>query len=311
MIEYYKKHSTAEKFRQVPHASEDTWVHLGAPTTAEIEQVVESYGLDAAIVNDVLDKNELSRSEFNKGVQYVFMRPATRTRAGEIKTRPFLAILHPKVFITIATSMAVTTEAIATVGDRSKVTTAKRAGMLIATISAIVGEYEQLLQHTDEYIGSIRKKLRMHEVGNKDFVHFVTIEDNLNEYQTCLRDTLTVVERLRENSHNLFSPHEVELLEDTRLYIRQLLSAVESLLHTINSIRNAYSTIANNTLNQRMKILTSLTVLIALPNVFYGMYGMNVPLPFQQESWVYGFIVFFTLLVILLVYSIAKRFKVF
>ncbi len=311
MIEYYKKHSIAEKFHQASHAGDDTWVHLGAPTASEIEQVVEAYGLDAAIVNDVLDKNELSRSEFSKGVQYVFMRPAMRTRAGEIKTRPFLAILHPKVFVTIATSMAVTTEAIAIVGDRSKITTAKRAGMLIATVNAIVSEYEKLLQHTDEYIGSIRKKLRMHEVGNKDFVHFVTIEDNLNEYQTCLRDTLTVVDRLRENSHGLFTAHEVELIEDTRLYIKQLLSAVESLMHTINSIRNAYSTIANNTLNQRMKILTALTVLIALPNVFYGMYGMNVPLPFQHEGWVYPIIVLFTFSVILLVYIIAKRYKVF
>jgi magnesium transporter len=77
------------------------------------------------------------------------------------------------------------------------------------------------------------------------------------------------------------------------------------------SIRNAYGTIANNVLNQRMKTLTMLTLLIALPNVFYGMYGMNVDLPFQHEPWLYIVIVVFTLALILIVYWVAKRRHVF
>ncbi len=311
MIEYYKKHSAGEPFHKVNTPTEDAWIHLGAPSDVELASLIDSYDLDGDIVRDVLDKNELSHSEFNQGSQYVFLRPAMRTRNGEVKTRPFLAILHPRAFITIATSTAIGVNDIALVGDRSKVTTNNRAHMLVATITTVVGGYEILLQHTAEYIESIRKKLRSHEVGNRDFVHFVTIEDNLNEYQTCLRDSLVVAERLKDNTHGLFSEREVELLEDTILYIKQLLSAVASLTQTINSIRNAYSTIANNTLNQRMKVLTALTVLIALPNVFYGMYGMNIALPFQTSPLAYPIIVLFTVFIILLVYAIAKRFKVF
>jgi Mg2+ and Co2+ transporter CorA len=32
-----------------------------------------------------------------------------------------------------------------------------------------------------------------------------------------------------------------------------------------------------------MKWLTAATVAIALPNVFFGMYGMNIDLPFQES----------------------------
>ena len=311
MVEYFKKHSAHESFHKLERPTDDAWIHVGAPTDEELHALVEAYDLDKDIVRDVLDKNELARSEFSDGTQYVFLRPANRTRSGEVRTRPMLAILHPDVFITIATSVAVTPRDIALVGDRAKVTTGRRPRMLLATINTIVGGYEQLIQNTDEYIMTIRKKLRSHEVSNKDFVHFVTIEGNLNEYQTCLRDTLVVMERLGGNSHKLFNEREVEEIEDMILYIRQLQSAVSSLLQTINSIRNAYSTIANNTLNQRMKLLTALTVLIALPNVFYGMYGMNIPLPFQEQEWAYPIIVIFTIVVILLVYTVARRFKVF
>ena len=109
----------------------------------------------------------------------------------------------------------------------------------------------------------------------------------------------------------MFTKRDIEDLDDTALYIRQLLSAVTSYGQSITSIRNAYSTIANNTLNMRMKTLTVFTVLIALPNVFYGMYGMNVPLPFQESPWAYSFIVLFTLLVIFIVYTLAKRYRIF
>lgn len=311
MVEYFKKHSSHESFRKIEHPTEDVWVHLGSPTPAELEHLAETYKLDSDVLHDVLDKNELSRSEFHDGAEYIFLRPAMRTREGEVKTRPFLSIIHPEAYITIATSFAITPNDIAATGDRAKITTAKRTGMFLATAATIVGGYEQLIQHTDEYIGSIRKKLRTHEVSNKDFVHFVTIENNLNEYRVCLHDTLAVLERLRDNAHDLFSRHDIEEINDMILYTRQLLTAVERLMQTINSIRNAYSTIANNTLNQRMKILTSLTVLIALPNVVYGMYGMNIPLPFQGDPMAYPVIVLFTILVILLVYAVARRYKVF
>ena len=76
-------------------------------------------------------------------------------------------------------------------------------------------------------------------------------------------------------------------------------------------LRNAYSTIANNTLNHRMKTLAVLTVLITLPNVIYGMYGMNVALPFAEQPWAYMAIVVFTILIILIAYLLVRRLKVF
>ena len=81
-------------------------------------------------------------------------------------------------------------------------------------------------------------------------------------------------------------------------------------MHAINSIRNAYTTISNNQLNRRMKSLTLLTLLVALPNVFYGMFGMNVALPFADEPWAYAVITGFTLLIVSLAYLIMRRLRI-
>jgi Mg2+ and Co2+ transporter CorA len=60
-----------------------------------------------------------------------------------------------------------------------------------------------------------------------------------------------------------------------------------------------------------MKTLTVLTILIALPNVFYGMYGMNVSLPFADQPWAYAVVVLFTFVLIIAVYLLARRFRIF
>jgi magnesium transporter len=311
MIHCYKKHSAAEPFQEVRTPVHNTWVHVDQPSPEELSHLVEQFGLDANIVRDVSDRGELPRAEFGGDNLYVFLRPATRSKRGGVVSYPLLAIITPTVFITITSSVHLTFQDFITAANDHQIRTNDRAELLLLVMNTINGQYESLVQHTGNYIQDIRHKLQNHEVGNQDFVHFVTIEDNLNEYQVNLQDMLTVTDRLSDNIHKLFATHTLEELDDAKLYIKQLLSSVASHNQTITSIRNAYSTIANNTLNQRMKTLTVFTVLIALPNVFYGMYGMNVPLPFQESPWAYGVIVLFTVMLIFGVYGLAKRFRVF
>ena len=314
MLQYYQKHTIHEEFQAVRTPGEDGWLHVGHPTADELHELVEQYSLDGNIVRDVLDHGELPRSEFSGGNLYVFLRQAERSRhSGEVFTSPLLIVLTSSMFMTIAPSPQATDQMIMTAHKNlgNGIRTANRPEMLLLTMKAVIAQYEELIKHTGNYVKDVRRKLRNHEVSNGDFVHFVTIEDNLNEYQMNLQNILGVTERLRTDDHSIFSHRTLEELDDVRLYIRQLLSSVTSHSQSVTSIRNAYSTIANNTLNQRMKALTMLTVLIALPNVFYGMYGMNVPLPFQDSPLAYACIVLFTFVLIFSVYGLAKRFRVF
>jgi magnesium transporter len=150
--------------------------------------------------------------------------------------------------------------------------------------------------------------LRTHEVKNDDFIKFVTVESNLNEYHTNLSSMQVVAVRLQELMKDA---GDREAVEDISLYIKQLLVAISSQRQSITSIRNTYGMLANNSLNQRMKALTVLMALIALPGVFYGMYGMNVTLPFQKEPWAYGAITIISLSVTLIVFLFAKKRGVF
>lgn len=306
MLKYYVKRSEGESYQQVmTPPSDDVWIHGEGVDEADLRVLSTTYGMDFNVLRDVLDVHELPRVEMHHESMYVFVRTAQRGKHGHVITTPVLLAVKDNVFANV--TIASTTD----YKLASPVMSAHEGGttsLLLGMFATVVSEYEELIQRTARYIFNTGQRLRTHEVTNEDFITFVTVEDNLNEYRMNLSSMLVVAERLREALHDT---EDREAVEDVLLYIRQLLVSIESHNQTVISIRNAYGTIANNVLNQRMKTLTALTMFITLPNVFFGMYGMNVPLPFQDEVWAYGSIVLSTITLTLVVYILAKRFKVF
>lgn len=311
MLKYYVRTSDDETFRQQSTATEQDglWVYGEQPQVTELDFLTEQFGLDRNILRDVMDKDELPRLETSNGVLYVFFRSILRTKHGEVDSAPVLTIVSPTNFFSLSLTNAISDQKIAAAAHDTP--TSDKGGLLLATFTALITDYEDSIKRTGRYIKDIGHRLRTHEVDNNDFIHFVTVEDNLGVYTLNLTSMLTVAERIRDNRTEHLSDEHVESINDIILHIRQLLASTQAHTQTLTSIRNAYSTIADTTLNQRMKKLTVLTVLIALPNVFYGMYGMNVILPFQDSPWAYGAVVGFTAVLILLVYVVAKRFRLF
>ncbi len=311
MLSYYTKRSKGEGFHKTSAPHEYTsWIHGSSITREELDGLVGRYGLTPNIVHDVRDVHELPRVEYgDKGYLYMFLRVPRMTKRGEVETAPLLAIIRGRLLLTLANGEAFQPEALMQKDQLNLAATSTQLALL--SVTAVVTEYEELIHKTSRDIKDVSHRLRKHDVTNRDFVHFVTIEDNLNEYTTNLDGMQALMKHLRENRRQVFSLGDEEMIDDILLHIQQLLVAVSSNLQSVTSIRNAYSTIANNSLNQRMKTLTVLTVLIALPNVFYGMYGMNVTLPFAEQPWAYSAVVVFTIIIIIVVYILARRFKIF
>ena len=308
MIEYYQKLTAGEGLGRIKTAREaDIWAHSHA-TAQEIDELVTTYDLDRNIVSDVRDARELPRVEFSGHNLYVFVRNVESGKSCDVSTHPLLAVITPKLYLTLSPHNTFNPQR---VPAGLVQTTTNPQDLLTATLATIIADYEQQVHRTGEMIAKMRKRLHTREINNEDFVTFVTIEDDLNDYRTNLSSTLGVIRRLVDNRHKTFNGQSLEFLEDIALHIEQLLASVASHAQSAGSIQKVYGTIAKNRLNQRMKILTVLTVLLTMPNVFYGMYGMNVPLPYQNEAWVYPAIVLFTFGLILVVLLLAKRFRLF
>ena len=140
---------------------------------------------------------------------------------------------------------------------------------------------------------------------------FVTIEDELNEFLSALNPTNATLRRLLLGRYMPLFEDDQDIVEDLLLNNEQSIEACNSNMKSIANIREAYSSISSNNLNRTMKILTIATVMLNIPNLFFQMYGMNMPLPFQKETWAFGALVLSTILLVLIVAVVARRKKIF
>ena len=71
-----------------------------------------------------------------------------------------------------------------------------------------------------------------------------------------------------------------ELLDDVIVENRQAIEMTSIYRDIINGTRELMSSLLDNRLNNVMKYLTSITIVMAIPTVISGIYGMNV-----NENW--------------------------
>lgn len=309
MISYYYKDVRTADLAVLPKHRAGAWVCVEHPTNNEIDELVEKFSLDPGHVSDALDAEEMPRLEREGDTLYIFLRYAYVEDDLDLSTAPLLIIISPKALITIA--MYSTPRLQHFTSGKVSFSTTQKTKLLLQILSQIVDQYDVYINNISKRIKAIRTRLRTHEVVNQDFIDFVTIEDELNEFLSGLQPMSAMLHRLLVSKHMPLYEQDEDIVEDLTLAAEQSIEACNSHIKSIASIRDAHATIASNNLNRTMKILTSATVLITLPNVIFGMYGMNVPLPYQMQWWAYPVIMSFTIILIIAIYIFGKAKKIF
>lgn len=291
---------------EVPSGKHTTLIFSEGFTRDDAAYLVDSFGITKHTLDDIFDVDELPRVETDEKFEYVYLRNIEAT-GNKTTSHPLLYIIGEELFACVSINKQPTDGLLEIKNGNDKLPTNHRR-LLARGVATIVRHYEEIIDDIGGNIQTIEKRMRSHEADNHDFFSFVSIESSLNRANMNLVGLSTVAEKLMTVAK---TKNERELFDDILLYARQLLVEIDSHLKSIKSIREAYSTVANNTLNQRMKMLTALTLLMAIPNVFFGMYGMNIALPFMDQPWAYAAVVGFSALIIITVYTIARRHRFF
>ncbi|HJQ08026.1 MAG TPA: magnesium transporter CorA family protein [Candidatus Saccharimonadales bacterium] len=309
MIKYYFKSLRSERMHELDAYKPGCWVYVEAPSQEEIAMLVQKFGLTEGHLHDALDEDEMPRLEKEGDQSYIFVRFAYKTQDGELITAPLLFIFGNDIVITVSLVRLPALDSF--LSGKISFATTQRAKLILLILQQIVEQYDGFITRTSKQIKLIRSRLRGHEISNQDFIDFVMIEDELNEFLSSLMPTNATLRRLLLGRYMPLFAEDQDIVEDLLLNNEQSIEACNSNMQSIMHIREAYTSISSNNLNRTMKMLTAATVIIALPNVVFSMYGMNVPLPWQELAWVYPLLVMFTLVLVLLTILIARRKRIF
>ena len=111
---------------------------------------------------------------------------------------------------------------------------------------------------------------------DKDLIDLHELESNLVYFATSLSANKVVLERLTRYERIKQYVEDTELLNDVIVETRQAIEMTNIYKDINNGTRQLLSTMINNRLNNMMKFLTSITLVMAIPTIISGIYGMNV-----------------------------------
>ena len=289
---------------RLSHAS-PRFLIASSPTPSELDAITARYKLKRGNLKDALDVNESPRLDHDTSHGYLYLRCPHIGRDGMTSTSPILFVYSSDVLIAVFDSEP--DSLTGSLSSSSDLTTRNPQAALLYFLDSIASDYDIDIRRQSEAIKKIIVKMRRHKLENEDFVRFVLIEEQINNFLSALTPVVPLLRRLSASKYLMLSDGNRDQLEDIMLAVEQSIHICESNKSRIISIREAYATLSNNSLNRTMKALTAATMFIALPNVVFGMYGMNIALPIQHEPWAFVAIIVSTIAAVVAIILVAKR----
>ena len=287
MITRYFRTLKDSAMKELPETRSGVWIHVVAPSQAELEELFAELGIDEALIEDAQDFFEVPRYERTSGANFFFTRYPYAEQKEDTETAPIMIAVGESYVLTVVQRDI--PQLAALFDGREVVHTTQKTKLFIQIMQKIVGSFERELVKLRRAVHRDRAKLR--RIGNKEIERLVNYEHKLNDIVAAVLPTNAALQKLMQGKGMQIYSDDRESMDDLIIDNTQLVDSSRAVLKTIQNVRQAAEAILTNTLNNRIKTLTVLTIMLTIPTIFTSLYGMNVALPFMQSPWAFAVIV--------------------
>jgi len=124
-------------------------------------------------------------------------------------------------------------------------------------------------------------------LNNNDLVRLFNLEKMLIRFSAALKLNNVILNKFSRVISMEFTEEERDLLDDITIDNVQAIETADIYSKILNEMMSFFSSVISNNLNKVMKSLTMITIIIAIPTLIAGVFGMNVSLPFQQSPFAF------------------------
>lgn len=282
MIHYYFRSVKEDALQKLEEPKPGVWVHIESPTEDELRTVAERHGVELDLLQDAVDFYEVPRFEAHEGNAYFYTRFPTEI-SSEVSTAPILLIVTKSEVLSVARTHPAFLDKY--IEGKVALYTTQRTKLFLVLVDAINKHYRSNLMRIRRDVQRSRVNLRT--IRNRDIESLVIIESALNDFVSALVPTNAALKTVLSGKHVQLYEDDVDLIEDIQLENQQIVESAKANLKNIQNIRDAYTAIVTNNLNQVIKFLTSLTIILTIPTLIGSLYGMNVMLPFADSPYAF------------------------
>ena len=275
MLKIYKTTMYEKKIKKIKRMSQDSWIDLTNPTREEINRVVEKTEINSDLIYKMLDADELPRIEIDNNATLIVIDTPLITEEKEYITHPLGIIITKSNYV-----ITVSTKKIDILDDFKKnivndFRTAKKTRFVIQILIKTINKYLRILKRINKDIDEKEEVLKQ-STKNEDLIDLLGIEKTLVYFITSLRENKAVLDRLKRGNVISLYEGDSDLLDDAVVEMNQAIDMATIYRDILGSITDTYATIVSNNLNDGMKFLAGMTIVLSIPTIISSFLGMNV-----------------------------------
>ncbi|EAD5680998.1 magnesium transporter CorA family protein [Listeria innocua] len=267
------------------------WININTDKANNLEDIYATYDIDEEVIAYSLDRNERAHFEYDQKSDtfvVVFNVPDQRKIDNHYETIPMVYIIKDKQLLTITNknNQYIVKKMNKYLKENEDVTILQ---FLFSSLYLVMDSFFPYVEEMDIDRKTINDKLKI-KTTKKNLLSLSDLETGIVYFLSASKQNAALLEQMK--THVIFrtlNEVEKEQFEDALIEARQLVEMTELSSQILQQLSGTYNNILNNNLNDTMKILTALSILLTVPTIITGFFGMNMPLPLEHNA--FGWIV--------------------
>jgi magnesium transporter len=289
MIQFFKNinHQTVE----VDRPEDGTWVNLLPPLKQqEFSELSEELDIPLDYLTDSLDIDERARFDKRDDVKLIVIKTPTENNSFNESEAYYVTI--PICIILTRNNNIVTVNSFENGAIKKFLNTFQnrhpdKKNMMVLKI------FEKITQTFMEYLKEINQRRNLMEQKlydsnrNTELLELMKIQKSMVYFVTALRSNELLLLKLARTNFLGLNEEELAFLDDLAVDMSQALEMANIYTNILSSTLDAFASIISNNMNNVLKRLTSITIILSLPALVTGIYGMNVPIPYAGSRYAF------------------------
>ena len=257
-----------------------SWVNVGNPDHDDFERLQSEYKIDEDNIIDILDPDEQPRLEIEDDYKVIIVRFPIINRENDTlwHTEPLSIIYSSNRVITVCRKRCDLLDKI------KKDEKGTKEDFILNILFYIAESYLRLLKELNKRVLESKKGLQQH-ISKYDLMALLEVENSYTLYMAGIKGNVSMLDKLEKMRGFIKTDDAQELAEDVRIEFGQATEVVTSYSKMLKSIKETFESIINMESNKYINRLTMWNIILVIPTVIVGYYGMNVALPFAEHDF--------------------------
>jgi magnesium transporter len=262
------------------------WVSATAPNDRTLAELGTEFGLHDLAVEDLRKRRQRPKLDsYEKQKMVVVYEASERERSGVSEIHLFIG---RNWVVSVTWSPTPMLEAVHQRLAQEHGGIHTIGHLLYALLDSAVDSYFPVLDRVSDQIEKLEQRVLEGDADRRSLAEILRLKRRLLELRRVLAPMRDLANALLRSDVEAIGPDEAPYYQDLYDHLVRVIDQVDLYRDLLASVLDARLTVASNSLNAVMKRLTAFTVVLMVPTLIAGVYGMNFHV-MPELTWPLGY----------------------